>query len=447
MLPYDLSSLAGTISYALVFGAIGFGFGAALEMGGFGDTRKLAAQFYLTDMTVLKVMFTAIIVAAVLVAGATGLGLLDMSRVWVTPTYLWPGIVGGLVMGVGFVIGGFCPGTSLVAAATLKVDGIVFLVGVLTGVWLFGETVGDYEQFFISSNMGRFTLPEWLGLPVGATVFLVVVMALLMFWGGELAEQYFGQKKPWAQVSLVPSKGKLAGAAVLLLASVMLMAKGQPTPAQKFDLLGAEVRKPLEERGVFVHPAEVVGLKNDINVQTNLIDLRDEHDFNLFHVGGARRIDPATLTRATVLKDFLALPASAVTFLMGNGEAQAVTAWKELKAAGVGNLYVVEGGVNRWLELYGPPACVATQSAAAGAAATDAPTWRFAYATGASLPAAWPEIPASHAFQAPCQDPVSAAASHEAGHEGGHHGITWPTYQFAKKVKLKSKAAVKGGCG
>jgi rhodanese-related sulfurtransferase len=268
-----------------------------------------------------------------------------------------------------------------------------------------------------------------------------------MFWGGELAEQFFGQKKPWAEVSLVPSKGKLAGAAVLLLASVVLMAKGQPTPAQKFDLLGAEVRKPLEERGVFVHPAEVVGLKNDINVQTNLIDLRDEHDFNLFHVGGARRIDPATLTRATVLKDFLALPASAVTFLMGNGEAQAVTAWKELKAAGVGNLYVVEGGVNRWLELYGPPACVATPVAVAAAATTDAPAWRFAYATGASLPAAWPEIPASHAFQAPCQDPISAASGHQEGHEGGHHGITWPTYQFAKKVKLKSKAAVKGGCG
>jgi len=395
-------------------------------------------------------------VAAVLLAGATGLGLLDMSRVWVNPTYLWPGIVGGLVMGVGFVLGGFCPGTSLVAAATLKIDGIVFLGGVVAGVWLFGETVGSYEQFFISSNMGRFTLPEWLGLPVGATVFLVVAMALLMFWGGELSEQYFGQKRPWAEVSLVPSRGKLAGAAVLLLAAVVVMAKGQPTPAQKFDLLGAEVRKPLEERGVFVHPAEVVALKNDINLQVNLVDLRDEHDFNLFHVGGARRLDPSSLSRAQVLKDFLALPASAVTFLIGNGEAQAAATWKELKAAGVGNLYVVEGGMNRWLELYAPPACVATQAAPAGdaqaagpgspAAAPDQTAWRFAYATGASLPSAWPELPASRGFQAPCQDPVSVSAGHEEEH-GGHHGITWPTYQYAKKVKLMSKAAVKGGCG
>ena len=162
-------------------------------------------------MTVLKVMFTAIVVAAVLVAGATGFGLLDMSRVWVNPTYLWPGIVGGLIMGVGFVLGGFCPGTSLVAAATLKIDGMLFLLGALVGVWLFGETVGSYETFFISSNMGRFTLPEWLGLPVGVTVLLVVLMALLMFWGGELAEQVLRpEAAPGPRSRSGPPPGKLA---------------------------------------------------------------------------------------------------------------------------------------------------------------------------------------------------------------------------------------------
>src|SRR5512137_1970565 len=212
MAPYDLSSLSGTLANALVFGAIGFGFGFALELGGFGDTRKLVAQFYLKDVTVLKVMFTGIAVAAVLVAGATGFGLLDMSRVWVNPTYLWPGIVGGLIMGVGFVLGGFCPGTTLVAASTLKIDGMLFLLGALGGVWLFGETVSWFEPFYLSSNMGRFTLPEWLGLPVGVTVLLVVLMALLLFWGGELAEQVFGRGRTWAEVSLRPSRAlRIAG--------------------------------------------------------------------------------------------------------------------------------------------------------------------------------------------------------------------------------------------
>jgi rhodanese-related sulfurtransferase len=440
MAPYDLSSLSGTIANALVFGAIGFGFGAALELGGFGDTRKLAAQFYLKDMTVLKVMFTAIVVAAVLVAGATGFGLLDMSRVWINPTFLWPGIVGGLIMGVGFVLGGFCPGTTLVATATLKIDGMIFLLGALIGVWLFGETVGSYETFFISSNMGRFTLQEWLGLPVGVTVLLVVLMALLLFWAGELAEQVFGRGRPWAEVSRRPSRGLSIVGGALVLASVVVMARGQPTPAEKFDLLGAEVRRPVEERGLFVHPAEVVALKNDINVAVHILDLRDEHDFNLFHLGGARRVDPAELRRASQLKDLLALPGSAVTFLAASGEEQALATWKELKAQGVSNLYVIEGGIDRWLELYPAPACVAERTVAAGAAG---PAWRFAYATGDSLPSAWPELAASRAFRSPCQEPVSVAEGHAAGHEG----ITWPAYQFTKKVKLKSKAAVKGGCG
>jgi rhodanese-related sulfurtransferase len=444
MAPYDLPSLAGTIAYALVFGAIGFGFGAVLEMGGFGDTRKLAAQFYLKDMTVLKVMFTAIVVAAVLVAGATGLGLLDMSRVWVNPTYLWPGILGGLVMGVGFVVGGFCPGTSLVAAATLKIDGMVFLLGVFLGVWIFGETVGSFETFFISSDLGRFTLPEWLGLPVGPTVLLVVLLALLMFWSGELAEQVFGQKRPWAEVSLFPGRGKVAAASALVLASVVVMAKGQPTPAQKFELLGAEVRRPLEARGIFVHPAEVVALKKDLNLQVDVLDLRDEHDFNLFHLGGARRVDPAGLLGAGQLKDLLALPAAAVTFLVANGEEKALETWKALKAQGVGNLYVVEGGMNRWLSLYAVPACVAVPAPAVG---PDGSAWRFAYATGASLPAAWPERPASRELRSPCQDSVSVAAGREAGHQGGLPEASWPAYPYDKKVKLRSKAAVKGGCG
>jgi rhodanese-related sulfurtransferase len=445
MAPFDLSTL-GTLGSALTFGAIGFGFGAILELGGFGDTRKLAGQFYLRDMTVLKVMFTGIVVAAVLVAGATAFGLLDMSRVWINPTYLWPGIVGGLIMGVGFILGGFCPGTSVVAASTLKVDGMLFLLGALGGVWLFGETVGSFEPFFISSNMGRFTLAEWLGLPLGVTLLLVVLMALAMFWAGELAEQHFGQGKPWAEISLRPGRGaKLGAAAALVLASLVVLVRGQPTPAQKFDLLGEAARRPVAERAIFVHPAEVVLLRKDINLHAAVLDLRDEHDFNLFHVGGARRVDPASLATPEVLKPLLAEPASTVTFLMANGEGPALEAWKALKASGVQNVYVVEGGVNRWLELYAVDACVATPAAppAATAASTagDRLAWRFTYATGSKLPSAWPELPASRAFRSPCAEVASTD-----GHHGGH-GITWPDYLYAKKVKLQTKAAVKGGCG
>ncbi len=105
--PLPLQAMYGKWVFYLVALLIGTAFGYSLEIGGFGKSTKLAAQFYFTDMTVFKVMFSGIIVAMVLIFGSSALGWLDYGRVFVNPTYLWPGIVGGLVMGVGFVIGGF----------------------------------------------------------------------------------------------------------------------------------------------------------------------------------------------------------------------------------------------------------------------------------------------------------------------------------------------------
>jgi rhodanese-related sulfurtransferase len=439
MAPFDLAASLGPVAYALVFGALGFGFGAALEMGGFGDTRKLAGQFYFRDMTVLKVMFTGIIVAAVLVALATSFGLLDMNRVFVNPTYLWPGIVGGLIMGVGFVVGGFCPGTSLVAASTLKIDGMLFLLGALTGVWLFGETVGSFQGFWLSSYMGRFTLPEWLGLPLGVTVLLVVVMALVLFWAGDLALQAFGQRKPWAEVNKAPGRGAQAFAGTLIAASLVLVVHGQLDPEAKLARMGPELRRSVEERGIFVDPAEVVALRKDIGVQIVVLDLRDERDFNLFHIGGSRRVTLADLDAPERLKTLVDVPPSTVTFLVGNGEVSALTAWKHLTAQGVPNLYVIDGGVNRWLERYPVDACVAERVGRADA--KDEPAWRFLYATGSTQPAAWPELESSRSFRSPCAEPAAG------GHGGDHHARAWPAHAYTKRVKLKSKAAVKGGCG
>jgi hypothetical protein len=433
MAPFDLAHVSG-LTYALVFGVIGFGFGAVLEMAGFGDTRKLAAQFYLRDLTVLKTMFTAIVVSAVLIAFATGAGVLDPSRLYVNPTYLWPGIVGGLIMGVGFVIGGFCPGTSIVAAATLKVDGILFIAGALTGVWVFGESVSSFEPFWLSSYMGRFTLSDWLGLSLGTTLLLVVLMALAMFWAAERIEARFAPAA--APVSPRRRALRLAGAGTLAAAALVVAARGQLSPDASFAR-SPKLQEQVRDRAIFVHPAEVVALRKDVNLQVDVLDLRSEHDFNLFHVGGARRVDSAALQTPEELKHLRDRPPSSVVFLVSNDEDRALTAWKRLVALGVGNLYVVEGGVNRWLELYPAPACVAEKTSAT---APEELRWRLSYTTGASLPSAWPELATSREFRVPCDDPASA-------HSGGDHAERWPTYAYAKRVKLQTKAAVKGGCG
>src|SRR3989442_60579 len=81
--------------------------GLILERGGLGDPKKLTGLFYLEDLTMLKVMFAAIAVAAAGIGALSLLGVLDLSRIAVQPTYLWPQAVGGLILGVGFALGGY----------------------------------------------------------------------------------------------------------------------------------------------------------------------------------------------------------------------------------------------------------------------------------------------------------------------------------------------------
>lgn len=435
MAPFDLSPLSGSIGYALVFLAIGMGFGAALELSGFGDSRKLAAQFYLTDMTVLKVMFTAIIVACVLIFLTASFGLLDFNRVWVNPTYLWPGIVGGLIMGVGFVVGGFCPGTSLVAASTLKVDGIFFVLGVLFGVFLFGETLADFENFFLATFMGRFTLPDWLGLPVGVVVLLVVLMALAMFYAAEICERFFGKKLPWARISLRPARrGKLLAAGTLLTACLVLVIHGQPSPSDRWIRTAVKEQPSIDNRDIFVHPAEVVALRQDTQAYVNVFDMRDERDFNLFHMARAQRVTLADTERPDFVAALLNAPDNVVSFLVSNGETTALGAWKNLRAQGILNVYVIEGGINHWLELYALPHCVAERTQTPSAAGEQL-AYTFAYATGSMLPSAQPELPPK-SVAIPCV--VTAETQHPEA---------WPVYSHSNKVKLQVKKLIKGGCG
>lgn len=173
--PFDLGAIPTPVMYGIYL-VIGMGFGAALEMAGFGRASKLAAQFYFKDFAMFKVMFTAVITAMVLVFGASAVGLLDFRAVFVDETYLLPGIIGGFILGVGFLIGGLCPGTSLVGVATFKIDALFFVGGTVVGVFLFGETVPYFMEFWEFSYMGRFTIPDWLGIDTGLVVLIIVVM-------------------------------------------------------------------------------------------------------------------------------------------------------------------------------------------------------------------------------------------------------------------------------
>ena len=119
--------------------AIGLAFGFFLERAGLGSAQKLTGQFYFRDLTVFKMMFTAIITAMLGVFWLHWLGMLQADLIYLTPTYIWPQLIGGLIFGVGFIVGGYCPGTSCVASSTGSLDGMWNVMGLLSGIFLFGS--------------------------------------------------------------------------------------------------------------------------------------------------------------------------------------------------------------------------------------------------------------------------------------------------------------------
>ena len=406
--PLHLVDLFGQYGSFAVYLLIGVAFGATLETAGFGNSKKLAAQFYFKDMTVFKVMFTAIIVAGTLIFLSSAFGLLDYNLVWVPPTYLWPGIVGGLIMGVGFIVGGFCPGTSLVAMATGKIDGVFFVLGVLTGIFLFGETVSSFAVFFESSYMGRFTLPQLFGLDYGTVMLAVVVMALLMFWGAEKIESAVGgetaQKAPrWA----VPAAVGLVALAALNLAV------GQPDNTDRWKMIEAEQNTLLDERQVQISPAELLSLIEDVQIKAVMLDVRDERYYNQFHIHGARLLPQDSIIETA--HELMFEPANTVFIAMSNDESAATEAWKVLKAESLPNVYILEGGVNNWIRTYGGDEFV--QQHLLRNRENDQPAFRFDAALGSRQPAAEPN---PEAFE----------------------------IEFEPKVKLELKRApASGGCG
>jgi uncharacterized membrane protein YedE/YeeE len=178
-----------TDSDIIVAGLVGIGFGFALERAGLGSAPKLAGQFTLTDFTVFKVMFSAIVVAMLGVFWASRLGVLDLARVYVPETFYAPQLIGGAVFGAGFALAGLCPGTSCVSAASGRGDGLAVVVGFFAGVSGIALLLPRLRDFYESTPRGTLLLPDLVGLPYGVVVFAVAVVALGGFAIAERIEE------------------------------------------------------------------------------------------------------------------------------------------------------------------------------------------------------------------------------------------------------------------
>lgn len=168
---------------------LGIAFGFILEASGFSSSRNIVGVFYGYNFVVLRVFFTAVIVAMVGLIYFDYFGWLDLSKIFILPTYLAPMITGGVIMGLGFILGGFCPGTSFTAIAIGKMDGLVFTIGLYLGVFAFSLAFPLYSEFYNSGDMGNVTLMDVTGLSSQWFAFGFVVVALTAFWVTMLIEK------------------------------------------------------------------------------------------------------------------------------------------------------------------------------------------------------------------------------------------------------------------
>jgi uncharacterized protein len=186
--------ISSNTNFFLAF-VIGIGFGFVLEQCGFSSSRKLAGLFYGYDMVVLKVFFTGGVTAMLGLLFFSLFGWVDLNMVYVNPTFLTSAIVGGLVMGAGFIMGGFCPGTSFCGAAIGKIDAMVFIVGLFIGVYFFAFGYPMFETLYKSGNMGSPKISTIIDLSDGIFALILVVVALAMFYVSEWVEKKFPREE------------------------------------------------------------------------------------------------------------------------------------------------------------------------------------------------------------------------------------------------------------
>jgi uncharacterized protein len=188
-------SLGADLAIAL---ALGVGFGFALERAGFGSARKLTAVFYLYDMAVVKVMFSAVVTTMIGLFTFSAIGLLDLTQLYIEPTNLTAQIVGGLLFGAGFLVGGYCPGTSMAAIATGRKDGLVFALGMLAGVYAYAEFTPQLDDWYKATASGELTLPSITGIGMGWWTLVFIAILLGGAWGMARLESRFRDLRPQA---------------------------------------------------------------------------------------------------------------------------------------------------------------------------------------------------------------------------------------------------------
>jgi uncharacterized membrane protein YedE/YeeE len=166
-----------TLIYGLVTGML---FGFLLQRGSvLRYDRQLGALRFM-DMTIVKFMFSTVMVGMIGVYALLDFGLATLS---VKPTILGAVIPGGLIFGLGWGLLGYCPGTSVGALAEGRLDGLWGVLGMLAGAALFAEAYPALKKTLLTWGIfGKITLPQMLGVSPWIIIFFFIAGGLFLFY-------------------------------------------------------------------------------------------------------------------------------------------------------------------------------------------------------------------------------------------------------------------------
>ncbi len=269
--------------------AIGFGFGFVLERSGFGRSTKLAAQFYLRDMTVFKVMFTAIVTAMLGFVLLDAMGIVSFAETrqqiasW---TWIGPMIAGGFLLGAGFIISGYCPGTSIVAAASGNVDGIAAVGGVVAGTWVYSELfrIPAVAGFHNSGEKGALFLDDLLGVSPRLLAGIIALVAIALFFGAEKVEALVARRRAAEGPPIERRPRRFALATVAALAAISLLALAVPAAESQ-----AAATRPIRA----IRAADLARRLLDEPWSLRVLDFRGAGEFTAARIPESESVDPA----------------------------------------------------------------------------------------------------------------------------------------------------------
>lgn len=140
---------------------LGLAFGIALNRAGATNPDKIISMLNLSDLHLMKAIFFAIGIASLFLFTGMKLGIIDPSHISVKAAYTGV-ILGGMLLGVGFALAGYCPGTGLAAAATGRTDAFIFVLGGLAGAFAYTLSHASIKATGLLDNLfgGKVTLAD-----------------------------------------------------------------------------------------------------------------------------------------------------------------------------------------------------------------------------------------------------------------------------------------------